>query len=62
MQGRGTPRFQAVTQVCRSSRRKSRRKGGRLDVEEDVEEDLGGGRRRGTLVGVESGWGSSVDL
>ena len=36
-------------------------RGARLDVE-DVEEDLGGGRRRGTLVGVESGWGSSVDL
>lgn len=32
------------------------------EEEEDVEEDLGGGRRRGTLVGVERGWASSVEL
>ena len=37
-------------------------RGARLDVDEEEEEALGGGRRRGTLVGVERGWGSSVDL
>ena len=56
----GAPRFLAVTQVCRSSttRRRGRRVEGEIRGEEE-EEDLGTGRRRGTLVGLERGGGSS---
>ena len=58
----GAPRFLAVTQVCRSSttrRRRGRRVEGKIRGEEEEEEDLGTGRRRGTLVGLERGGGSS---
>ena len=60
------PRFLAVTQVCRSSTTTSRR-GRRVEgerreeEEEEEEEDLGTGRRRGTLVGLERGEGSSEE-
>ena len=58
--GGGTPRFLAVTQVCRSSTTIRRIGGKRVEGErrredEDVEEDFGTGRRRGTLVGLASG-------
>ena len=59
----GAPRFLAVTQVCRSSttrRRRGRRVEGEIRGEEE-EEDLGTGRRRGTLVGLERGGGSSEE-
>ena len=56
----GAPRFLAVTQVCRSNTtsRRGRRVRGEIRGEEE-EEDLGTGRRRGTLVGLERGGGSS---
>ena len=61
----GAPRFLAVTQVCRSSttrrRRRGRRAEGEIRGEEEEEEDLGTGRRRGTLVGLERGGGSSEE-
>ena len=60
----GAPRFLAVTQVCRSSTTTSRR-GRRVEGErregEEEEEDLGTGRRRGTLVGLDRGGGSSEE-
>ena len=55
----GAPRFLAVTQVCRSSTTR-RRVEGEIRGEEE-EEDLGTGRRRGTLVGLERGGGSSEE-
>ena len=56
----GAPRFLAVTQVCRSSTTRRRRVEWEIRGEEE-EEDLGTGRRRGTLVGLERGGGSSEE-
>ena len=58
----GAPRFLAVTQVCRSSTTRRRRVEWEIrGEEEEEEEDLGTGRRRGTLVGLERGGGSSEE-